>query len=84
MTSFTPFSPRRTRSRRKVDQNGSASLGSMCSLTISRLGAGADEAVDVGLHDDLQHALGDAAQEIAVSDLCHELGKALPSEVEGR
>nr|GFD60913.1 hypothetical protein [Tanacetum cinerariifolium] len=37
--------------------------------------AGADEAVDVGLHDDLQHALGNAAQEITVSGLRHQLGK---------
>ena len=33
------------------------------------------EAVDVGLHDDLQHALGDAAQKIAVSGLRHQFGK---------
>ena len=34
-----------------------------------------DQAVDVGLNDNLQHALGNAAQEIAVSGLRHELGK---------
>ncbi len=37
IASFTPLSPRRTRSRRNVDQNGSASLGPICSPTISRL-----------------------------------------------
>ncbi len=36
-TSFTPLRPRRTRSRRKVDQKGSASLGPMCKPMISRL-----------------------------------------------
>lgn len=35
----------------------------------------ADEAVDIGLHDDLQHAFGNAAQEIVVSGLRHQLGK---------
>ncbi len=37
ITSFTPLSPQRTRSRRKVDQKGSASLGPMWRPTISRL-----------------------------------------------
>ena len=36
MTSFTPVSPRRTRSRRKLVQKGSASEGPMCRPTISR------------------------------------------------
>ena len=37
VTSFTPVRPRRTRSLRKLDQNGSASEGPMCRPTISRL-----------------------------------------------
>ena len=41
----------------------------------SLVSAGADHAVDIGLHDQLQHALGNAAQEIAVSGLRHQLGK---------
>ena len=36
--------------------------------------AGADEAVDIGFHDDLQHDLGNAAHEISVSGLRHQLG----------
>ena len=35
----------------------------------------ADHAVDIGFHDQLQHALGDAAQENAISGLRHQLGK---------
>ena len=37
--------------------------------------ASADQAVDIGLHDDLQHALGHRAQEVAVAGLRHQLGK---------
>ena len=37
--------------------------------------AGADDAVDVGFHDDLQHALRHTAQEIAVTGLRHQLGQ---------
>lgn len=44
-------------------------------LAGSLVPAGADNAVDIGLHDQLQHALSDAAQEIAVSGLRHQLGK---------
>ena len=44
-------------------------------LAGSLVAAGADEAVDIGLHEDLQHAFSDAAQEIAVSGLRHQLGK---------
>jgi hypothetical protein len=34
----------------------------------------ADQALDVGLHEELQHRLGDGAQEVAFSNLLHELG----------
>lgn len=37
--------------------------------------AGTDQAIGVGLHDDLQHALGHGAQKVAVSALRHQLGK---------
>eukprot|EP01137_Pigoraptor_chileana_P013759 Opistho-2@67633 len=37
--------------------------------------ASADETVDIGLHNDLQHALGDRAQEISISGLRHQFSK---------
>jgi hypothetical protein len=36
---------------------------------------GTDQALDVGLHDDLQYALGNGAQKISVSALRQKLGK---------
>ena len=37
--------------------------------------ASADQAVDIGLHNDLQYALGDRTQEISISGLRHQFGK---------
>ena len=34
-----------------------------------------DQAVDIGLHDQLQHRLGDSAKEIALVMLGHKLGQ---------
>jgi hypothetical protein len=39
---------------------------------------GADQALDVGLHQQLQHRLGNGAQEVAFSGLLHELGQGHP------
>ena len=36
---------------------------------------GTDQALDVGLHDDLEHALGEAAQEVLVAALREQLGQ---------
>jgi hypothetical protein len=36
---------------------------------------GADQALDIGLHQHLQHGLGDAAQEVTVSCFRQELGQ---------
>jgi hypothetical protein len=37
--------------------------------------AGADQAFDVGLHQDLQYRLGDGSQEIAIAALLQQLDK---------
>ena len=37
--------------------------------------AGADQALDVSLHDDLQHALSEGAQEVAIAILRPQLDK---------
>ena len=37
--------------------------------------SGADQAVHIALHQDLQHRLGDGAQEIAVTGLLQQLGQ---------
>ena len=37
--------------------------------------AGADQAFDIGLHDQLQNGLGDGAKEVATVLLCQKLGK---------
>ena len=37
--------------------------------------ADADQAFDIGLHQDLQHRLGHGAQEVAVAGLLHQLGQ---------
>jgi hypothetical protein len=36
---------------------------------------GADQAVDIGLHDQPQHGLGDAAQEVSLIVLGQKLGQ---------
>ena len=38
----------------------------------------ADQALDVGLHQDLQHGLGHGAQKVALTGLLHELGQCHP------
>lgn len=37
--------------------------------------AGADQALHIGLHDDLQHALGHDAQEVVIASFGNQLGK---------
>ena len=37
--------------------------------------AGADQAFDIGLHDQLKDGRGDAAQEISLIVLCQKLGQ---------
>ena len=37
--------------------------------------AGADQALDIGLHDQLKNSLGDGAQKITAILLCQKLGK---------
>jgi hypothetical protein len=39
------------------------------------MSAGADQAIHVGLHQDLQHALGNGAEEITVAGLLQQLSK---------
>ena len=36
---------------------------------------GADQAFDIGLHDQLQHSLSEAAKEVALIVLGHQLGQ---------
>ena len=39
------------------------------------MSAGPDQALDVRLHDDLHHALGDDMQEVIIAGFRHQLGK---------
>lgn len=41
----------------------------------SPVAAGTDQAIDIGRHDDLQYALGDVAQEVAVAGPRRQPGK---------
>ena len=45
------------------------------SLGRALVAPGSNEALDVGLHDDLKHALGDGAEEVLVATLRQELGQ---------
>lgn len=44
-------------------------------LAVALMPPGADQALDIGLHDQLQHRLGDGAQKVALVVLCEKLGK---------
>jgi hypothetical protein len=63
------------RAEPRIERPVAIAVAPCAALAGSLVPASADQAVNVGLHDDLQHALGHGAKEVAVSGLRHQLGK---------
>ena len=46
-------------------------------MAVAFVPTGADDAFHIGLHDELQDGLGNAAQEVALIVLCRKLGQVM-------